>query len=702
MTGLTEIKSLIGRVFPSIPRDLREGFQVDAQSENAKRMKVLGGIIALVSLSLVCLDLFKWAEYDGDYSTFFFWSNLIIFGISIIAYGIGYFVFIGMWDIRPMLFSFVMQGISAIMILWAFGISITMPHQGWLFLGLTFVVMALLLFSYTELITISVMVVGIQVLVSQLLPVVNETSGEFLTISLVAYSAACLLSVILYMSRIRNYLNWENINQMNLTLKREVSMHLKTTENLQQIRRELDKKVHDQTSDLREANHLLSEEIAERRYADKVRAILYRISTFVNQNHELATVFDFMHGQLDSVMEVKNLLIAQIVNDEVSIESTYDVREAKYDGQKRDLDSKICSYILKKRTPVLFKKAELRAMLSKNDIEVGQRVPESAIGVPLIVDEDLNGILVTQSFKASKKYDQTDLELLEYVSEHIAIAIARVENERRLISAKDKAEESDRLKSSFLANLSHEIRTPMNAIVGFSELIGGPDLDEEERKYYSTQVVSNSHYLLKLITSIIQLSKVQSGEYELKRVAQNIQNSLFAQNTAYKALKKKLDRSDLYMKFELDESLKDYSFIGDSEGFNQAMFCLVENALKFTHEGGITIGVKQLDRQTVKFFVSDTGIGVEEDELESIFGYFRQGSLAMGNLYRGTGLGLALAKALVEGQGGTISVESQSQKGSCFSFTLKLAHQATTIKMPIAFKEDLAKGSPESNQITAG
>jgi len=702
MTGLIEIRSLIERAFPSIPRDLKEGFQVDAQSENSRRMKVLSGIIALVSLSLVFLYLFDWNKSNVSYSVFFLWSNVAVFGLAIITYCVGYFAFNGMWDIRPRLFSFILQGISTIMILWAFGISISIPNQGWLFLGLTFLVMALLLFSYSELVTISVLVIGCQVLVSQLLPSLYNTSGDFQTISLVAYSAASLLSVILYMSRIRNYLNWENINQMNLTLKREVSMHLQTTEDLQQIRRELDKKVHDQTSDLREANHRLSEEIAERRYADKVRAILYRISTFVNQNQNLTTVFDFMHEQLDSVMEVKNLLIVQVIDDEISVESIYDVCEKKYNGQKRDVDSRICSYILENQSAVLFNKKELSSMLSRSGIAGGQRFPESAIGVPLIVDEKINGILVTQSFRASKKFDQTDLELLEYVSEHIAIAIARVENERRLISAKDKAEESDRLKSSFLANLSHEIRTPMNAIVGFSELIGGQELNLEERNYYSTQVVDNSYYLLKLITSIIQLSKVQSGEVELVRAVQSIQDSLFGKEVAYMALKKKLNRSDLYIRFEIEESLKEQSFIADPDGFDQTMFCFVENALKFTHEGGVTIGAEPIDHQSIRFFVRDTGIGVEQDELEKIFDYFRQGTLTTGKLYRGTGLGLALAKALVEAQGGLISVESQSQKGSCFSFSMKLAHQSTTLQLPNSLQDNLDKGTQESSQITAG
>jgi signal transduction histidine kinase len=207
---------------------------------------------------------------------------------------------------------------------------------------------------------------------------------------------------------------------------------------------------------------------------------------------------------------------------------------------------------------------------------------------------------------------------------------------------------------------------------------------------------------LQLISNIIELSKLQSGEAELKIEDLSVSDSIRNFEDDCQMLKEALDCEDLFVKYEVKDTLTYDHFKGNQEAFKQIMSCLVENAFKFTNEGGITIGVEEHDDQFVKFYVSDTGIGIDETEIHDIFNCFRQGSMATHRLYRGTGLGLGLAKALVEELGGSIWAESKIEEGSRFSFTLKLARNIPTVEMHRFEKEDSASKSTKVTTASAG
>ncbi len=705
MTGWTEVRDLFLKAFPSIPSDLREGYQVDAQNENARRLKILGFIIAFVAIVMLFLQFLLGHQNDPVLNQLCIWSCVAVIVMGLLSTVTGHNTFVGKWDIRPISFSIIIQFITIAFVSWAFSISVFSPFgafSDWIYLGVVFIVMSLLLFSLTEVIFVSIVILIIQALVARVRLIQLVEIDEYMTLAVVALIVAVVLSRILYFSRIRNFLNWENINQMNLTLKREISMHLETTRDLQKIRKDLDKKVHTQTRDLREANQRLSEEIAERRFADKVRTILYRISTFVSHNHNLETIFEYMHQQLGSIVEAKNLLIYSLNSSNNEFTSIYKSTDPDDFLAVQETEAFIINLLLKHRCPILLQKEELESLINKRKFDVNLELPQSCIAIPLMIEDSLLGLMMVQSYRSSSHLDQTDLELLEYVSEHMTIALAREENHQKLIQAKERAEESDRLKSRFLANMSHEIRTPMNAIVGFSELIGNYDLTEDERKYYSTQVIRSSNYLLQLISNIIELSKLQSGEAELKREDLSVVDSIRNFEYDCQTLKEALDCEDLFVKYEVDEALVDERFTGNQEAFKQIMSCLVENAFKFTNEGGVTIGAEGLDNQFVKFYVSDTGIGIDETEIHEIFNYFRQGAMATHRLYRGTGLGLGLAKALVEELGGSIWAESELDKGSRFCFTLKLNRHIPTLEMHPANEDDSPSKSTEINTASAG
>jgi len=244
----------------------------------------------------------------------------------------------------------------------------------------------------------------------------------------------------------------------------------------------------------------------------------------------------------------------------------------------------------------------------------------------------------------------------------------RAENE--LIEAKNKAEESDRLKSAFLANMSHEIRTPMNGILGFTALLKEPDLTGEEQDEYISLIEISGIRMLNIINDIINISKVESGQMELSINETNINQQLQFIYTFFKpeALQKGVQ---LLYKSSLPE--KRATIKSDKEKIYAILTNLVKNALKFTNSGTIEFGYNLKSDRTaaeLEFFVRDTGIGIKPEKLKLIFERFRQGSESLNRNYEGAGLGLSISKAYVEMLGGKIWVESEEGKGSIFYFTL--------------------------------
>ncbi|MFN8205939.1 MAG: response regulator [Bacteroidales bacterium] len=235
--------------------------------------------------------------------------------------------------------------------------------------------------------------------------------------------------------------------------------------------------------------------------------------------------------------------------------------------------------------------------------------------------------------------------------------------------AKEKAEESDRLKSAFLANMSHEIRTPLNAIVGFSNLLADADLNQDTRKTYSDIIQANTSSLLVLIDDIIDLSRIEASQLSL-----NFSNFDAIELFNELAWEHREPTANGVI-FQLDESLKMEGLIlySDRIRFKQVLNNLVSNALKYTEQGTVIAGISAISDKEVSFFVRDTGIGIAPPDQSIIFDRFRKADNHSGKKYSGAGLGLTITKKLVELSGGSISLESAPGKGSVFTFTQLLA-----------------------------
>jgi PAS domain S-box-containing protein len=238
--------------------------------------------------------------------------------------------------------------------------------------------------------------------------------------------------------------------------------------------------------------------------------------------------------------------------------------------------------------------------------------------------------------------------------------------EEELIIAKGKAEESDRLKSAFLANMSHEIRTPLNSIIGFSGLLADPFFEEEDRKEFIHHIVSNGNNLLNIISDIMDISKMESGEMTIRKKQINAQKFISDIKSQFSF---QAEAKNLELKLILPKTDEEPIIFADEDRLVQIFNNLISNALKFTSNGSIEIGY-QLKVDLLEFFVKDTGIGILSKHYDIIFDRFRQIEDAKTRTYGGNGLGLAIAKNLVELMGGEIWVSSEIGIGSVFYFTL--------------------------------
>ena len=232
------------------------------------------------------------------------------------------------------------------------------------------------------------------------------------------------------------------------------------------------------------------------------------------------------------------------------------------------------------------------------------------------------------------------------------------ETERKLIAARDKAEELDRLKSAFLANMSHEIRTPLNAIVGFSSLLTETE-DMKDRKQYMAIVQENTELLLQLISDILDLSKMESGAFEFVKSDTDV-NLLCSE--IIRSLRMKVPAG---VELVFEKCLPECHVWADKNRLNQVISNFINNALKFTFSGSITLGYYRQTDGYLRFYVRDTGMGIPKNKIKTVFDRF----VKLNSFVHGTGLGLSICKSLVEQMGGTIGVESEEGEGSCFWFT---------------------------------
>ncbi|MBN2745342.1 MAG: response regulator [Bacteroidales bacterium] len=290
----------------------------------------------------------------------------------------------------------------------------------------------------------------------------------------------------------------------------------------------------------------------------------------------------------------------------------------------------------------------------------------SLIVVPIKVEDRFWGFIGFDNCSQSVEWGLAERSILYSMAAAIGSAIERHKFENNLIQAKLKAEESNRLKSAFINNISHEIRTPLNGILSFSKFMADIDLTSEEKETYLMHLESSSQRLIQTITDYTDIALLTSGSMDVNLVNHVLKSEFdkILHNTKVLIGDKPIEFSN-----EIPKHLIEAEFYTNPMLFNKVFCSLINNAVKFTNSGSIRIGCNELENE-FEFYVKDTGRGINQEKLETIFNAFTQEDYSISRGFEGSGLGLSIAKGILELLGGRIYVESALGKGSTFYFTV--------------------------------
>lgn len=302
--------------------------------------------------------------------------------------------------------------------------------------------------------------------------------------------------------------------------------------------------------------------------------------------------------------------------------------------------------------------------------------------------------------KQAKEIEIKNIELHQHQNQ-----LEKLVEERtaELVKALKQVEESDKLKSAFLSNMSHEIRTPMNAIVGFSFLLSEPDTPEHEKESYITSIKKNSETLLVLINDILEMSKIQTNQVDIINQSVDVVDLLEELKESFKIHS---DSQKIQLMVDIEQYNNKLNISADKFRLRQILSNLLSNALKFTDDGVVKMGVTKEIKGFVTFYVQDTGIGIPEEVGNSIFERFLKIESTETKFYKGVGLGLAISYSLVKAMGGDIWYTSRLGEGTTFYFTiphLEESPEESTLKavkqnIPVLFdKEILVVEDNEAN-----
>ncbi|KAF0128695.1 MAG: Diguanylate cyclase/phosphodiesterase [Bacteroidetes bacterium] len=318
------------------------------------------------------------------------------------------------------------------------------------------------------------------------------------------------------------------------------------------------------------------------------------------------------------------------------------------------------------RKPVIHNNYE--GLKHKKGLPEGHAALIRELVVPIIYDGVVKAIFGIGNKETD--YNQIDVENISLLAYLAWEMVEKKKISKELVFAKEKAEESDRLKSAFLANMSHEIRTPMNGILGFAELLNEPDLTGDEQQKCIDMIGKSGKRMLNIINDIVDISRIEAGLMKLDISESNVNEQI---EYIYTFFKPEVKAKGIKLSFRNSLTAKEAIIKTDREKLYAILTNLVKNAIKYTSEGSIEFGysvVTMHELPQLQFYVKDTGIGIPKDRQEAIFERFIQADIADKMARQGAGLGLAITKSYIEMLGGKIWVESEEGIGSTFYFTL--------------------------------
>ena len=541
-------------------------------------------------------------------------------------------------------------------------------------------------------------------------------------------------------------------------------------------------------------------DITEQKHSDMLQHVVFEVSKAALNASSLGELYSTLHHELGNIIDVQNFYIAIYNEASNTISFPYHIdRKDKFTSSP--LGKGLTGYVIRTKRPLLANESEIADLNARGEIEIVGTPAKVWMGVPLIVNEKVFGVMAVQSYTDPDQFTEKELDLLNIVAGQISTMISRraaeddvarqkayleqlfeasmeaiitINNdgivqtvnseftkmfgylpeeiiganvdekitnqeimdealaitrkattggisemetrrthkdgrlidvsiivtpirlqgeivgaygiyrditdrkkiEKNMVAAKERAEESDRLKSAFLSNMSHEIRTPMNAIIGFSTLLSDPSVTDEERQEFIRIIKERGNDLMRIMDDIIDIAKIEAGQVkiEIRECPVNtLLSSLFA---TMNEVRKKLLKTHVELKFKPFSTDKDFTILTDGNRLRQVLSNLIENSFKFTEQGfvefGYTFKTDDKSEPVIEFFVRDSGIGIQKDKQQVIFERFRQADDTSTRKYGGTGLGLTICKNLLTLLNGDIRLDSEPGHGATFYVSLPL------------------------------
>jgi PAS domain S-box-containing protein len=413
-------------------------------------------------------------------------------------------------------------------------------------------------------------------------------------------------------------------------------------------------------------------DISKRKREEKIQKVMYSISRGTSKSNDLGELVLMIQNQLESLIDVTNFYIA--LYDETSDSFTIPY----YSDEKDDITSfpagkSLSAYVINTKMTLHGKRADVDALKQAGLVESVGEPSAVWLGLPLLIKDKPIGVFALQSYVDENAFTPEDVNMLEFVSQQISSSIQQKKAEQEIKSALEKAEEGDRLKTSFLANMSHELRTPMNGIMGFAELLNDDNLSNEDRHEFINVINDSSQSLLDVITNIVDISKIDSRQIHIKTAPFNLNSLLDELLIWFKGEKVVKDKPELNIELIKEPTDHQCIVVSDQAKIRHIFKLLLNNSGKFTKSGFIRFGYSVHGKNT-RFFVQDTGKGISPEKQCFIFEKFRQEDETLSRKYGGVGLGLTIAKGLVELIGGKIWVDSEPEKGTTVFFEIPKGH----------------------------
>ncbi len=441
----------------------------------------------------------------------------------------------------------------------------------------------------------------------------------------------------------------------------------------------------DEDGEISGAVHIIND-VTRRKYDENVNQILHDIAKSSPSIHTIEDLLIVVRKKLSEIIDTTNFLVALYDPQTDVLKRVKSEDDRDHFIEWKSLNSLSGHVITTCQTLLITNRDECSRLMEENRIELNGPQPASWVGVPIIYNKKALGVVTVKSYTHENAFNQSDARLLEIIARELAIVMERSNMIKDLVTAKEKAEESDRLKSAFLANMSHEIRTPMNGILGFTELLKDPDLTGEEQEKYIGIIEKSGDRLINVIDDIVSLSKIESGQMPVIFSEIRLNEQI---DQLFKKFRPQAESKNIRFLVTKKLQANDNILVTDTAKVMAILTSLLKNAIKFTFKGSIELGMGKKEH-FMEFFVKDTGIGIPPEHRPIIFERFRQVDQSNTRKFEGAGLGLAIAKGYVEMLGGKIWVESEPGEGSTFYFTIPYSGRILNV-------ETTGGGDPQKN-----